>query len=357
MYVYLLTAVKAGIYIRIRKQFYFNSDSLQNFENFKLFNMIFDYFEYILKNKINLIHTIFIGFTIIIVVNGSLINLMEPLLPVFIRQSFRYGKHKHIGSKDALVSMIEIPKSWFSHFYVFAFSWALWALYLVLKGIIMHTTAPDYVIQFLDLVGGGTEARKVLIDSNTALIAAVLMTLQCARRFYETNFVQIFSKKSKINLSHYIVGYLHYFGAILALLLNTEGFVKGSMPSTFSFRKITLFQYACLFLFHFSWSQQYKSNMILVNLRKDAKTGKVETEKHLLPTGGFFNIVSSPHMLFEVLMYAALLGIMANSFTWKLIVIWVCSNQLMNALLTHKWYKENFKNYPKHRKALIPFIL
>ncbi|XP_075152581.1 polyprenal reductase [Haematobia irritans] len=308
-------------------------------------------------NRIHLVDSIFICFTVIIVMLGSLINLIEPLLPVFIKQSYRYGKHKHVGSNDIFVSMIEIPKSWFGHFYIFAFSWSIWALYLVLKGIIMHTTAPDYVIEFLDFVGGGSENRKVLIDSNSALVAAVLMTLQCTRRFYETNFVQIFSKKSKINLSHYMVGYFHYFGAILAILLNTEGFVAGSLPSTFSFKKITVLQYACLFLFHFSWTQQYKSNMILVNLRKDSKTGKIETEKHLLPTGGFFDFVSSPHMLFEVLMYFALMGILANSFTWKLVVAWVFSNQLMNALLTHQWYKENFKNYPKHRKALIPFIV
>lgn len=105
-------------------------------------------------------------------------------------------------------------------------------------------------------------------------------------------------------------------------------YCAGSLPSSFSFTKITLFQYACLFLFHFSWSQQYKSNMILVNLRKDAKTGKVETEKHLLPSGGFFDFVSSPHMLFEILMYIAILGIVGKSFTWTLVVIWVFTNQV-----------------------------
>ncbi|XP_073826227.1 polyprenal reductase-like [Musca autumnalis] len=320
--------------------------------------MIFELVEYFVKNnKINLVNVIFIGFTVIIVIFGSLITLVEPLLPDFIKQSFRYGKHKHNGPEISLVSKMEVPKSWFKHFYIFAFSWAMLALYFVLKGIIMHTTAPSYVIEFLDFVAGGAGNRKIVINSNSALVASVLMTLQCARRFYETNFVQIFSKTSKMNLSHYMVGYLHYFGAIVALLLNTEGFVKGSLPSSFSFTKITLLQYVCIFVFHFSWSQQYKSNMILVNLRKNPNTGKVETEKHLMPMGGFFNVVSSPHMLFEILMYISLLGIVGASLTWKLVVVWVFSNQLMNALLTHKWYKDNFKNYPKQRKALIPFVL
>lgn len=186
-----------------------------------------DSYELIDKYNLHLVNTIFIGFTVIIVVLGSLMNLVEPLLPTFIKQSYRYGKHRHKGPEDKLVSKMEVPKSWFAHFYVFAFSWSMLALYLVLKGIIMHSVAPEYVLEFLDFVAGGAANRKVLIDSNSALVASVLMALQCARRFYETNFVQIFSKKSKINLSHYMVGYLHYFGAILAIISNTEGFVRG----------------------------------------------------------------------------------------------------------------------------------
>ena len=356
--------------------------------------------------NINLVNIIFLSFTVVIVIFGSLINLIEDRLPNSLRQSFRYGKHSHKGANDALVSRLELPKGWFSHFYVFAFSWSMLALFLLLKGLIMHAAAPEYVLRFLDFMAGGAENRKVQVNSTYALMATVLLTLQCARRFYETNFVQIFSKKSKINLSHYFVGYIHYFGAILALLTNTEGFVRGelllsvdtepvsdfeveeiiikmifslsdSLPSGFAFNKINLLHYMCIFLFHFAWSQQYKSNMILVNLRKDAKTGKVATESHLLPQGGFFNLISSPHMFFEVVMYVVLWGLLAQSTTWRFVVIWVISNQvcigyclssnlvmnfyfflqLMNALLTHKWYNQNFKNYPKKRKAFIPFLL
>lgn len=177
------------------------------------------------RYDVNLLNIIFISFTTLIVLFGSLMNLIEPMLPNSIRQSFRYGKHKHTGQEDKLISKMEVPKSWFAHFYVFAFTFALWTLYLVLKGIIMHEQAPAYVLDLLDIMAGSR--RKALIDSNSALVATVLMTLQCGRRFYETNFVQIFSKKSKINISHYMVGYIHYFCAILALIANTEGFVRG----------------------------------------------------------------------------------------------------------------------------------
>lgn len=105
--------------------------------------------------------------------------------------------------------------------------------------------------------------------------------------------------------------------------------LTGTLPSAFCYKHITLIQYLCIFIFHFSWTQQYKSNMILVNLRKDAKSGEVKTENHLLPTGGFFNIISSPHMFFEVVMYLALLGLLPRSSTWIFVVIWVFVNQVV----------------------------
>ncbi|XP_053960907.1 polyprenol reductase [Anastrepha obliqua] len=319
-----------------------------------IFNILNEFIE---EYNFNALNFIFIGFIVVIVVFGSLVNLVESLLPNCLRQSFRYGKHSYKGPANALISSMELPKSWFKHFYIFAFTWSMLALFLVMKGLLMKTEAPEVVLVFLDFIAGGKTNRYVQVDSTCAFVATVLMTMQCGRRFYETNFVQIFSKNSKINWSHYLVGHMHYFGAILALLSNTEGFVRGTLPSAFSFKNISLLQYLCIFIFYISWTQQYKSNMILVNLRKDTKSGEVKTERHLLPTGGFFNMISSPHMFFEVVMYVALLGLLPRSVTWLLIFIWVYSNQLMNALLTHKWYKENFKNYPKNRKALIPFIL
>lgn len=72
--------------------------------------------------------------------------------------------------------------------------------------------------------------------------------------------------------------------------------------------------------------------MILVNLRKDQKTGQVTTERHLLPKGGFFDMISSPHMFFEVVMYLVLLGLLPNCTTWYYIAFWVFSNQVCSSI-------------------------
>lgn len=108
-------------------------------------------------------------------------------------------------------------------------------------------------------------------------------------------------------------------------------------------------------LFLCAWINQFHSNILLSNLRKNS-TGQVITQKHIMPTGGYFEYVSSPHMFFEILIYISLFGILHQNTSWKYVVIWVVSNQIINARLTHQWYLKTFKNYPQSRKALIPKI-
>lgn len=185
-----------------------------------------------------------------------------------------------------------------------------------------------------------------------------LLTFQCTRRFYETHFVQVFSSHSKMNLSHYLVGYIHYFGAVILILSEANGFTNETynMHQSISIDKSIFLLIPLIMLFVFSWYQQFKSNLILANMRKN-NNGEIVSQKHFMPQGGYFDIVSSPHMLFECLMYVALYAIMHNNSSWIYIILWVLTNQICNALLTHDWYKTTYKNYPKTRKAIIPRIL
>jgi len=107
--------------------------------------------------------------------------------------------------------------------------------------------------------------------------------------------------------------------------------------------------------FLYFWYKQFESNMIFIKLRKN-KSGTA-TEVHLVPRGGLFQFVSSPHMTCEVAMYAVLYCLLYQNTSCIYCFAWVLTNQLSNALLTHKWYKETFSDYPKERKALIPFLI
>jgi 3-oxo-5-alpha-steroid 4-dehydrogenase 3 / polyprenol reductase len=109
--------------------------------------------------------------------------------------------------------------------------------------------------------------------------------------------------------------------------------------------------FAAVFLY--AWYHQFQSNLILANLRKN-KEGRVVTEKHMMPVGGYFELVSSPHMFFEIVMYAAYFAILYQNISALYVCLWVLCNQTENAWLTHVWYKEQYKNYPIQRRAVFP---
>lgn len=100
--------------------------------------------------------------------------------------------------------------------------------------------------------------------------AVLLLFVQCIRRFYETHFLQVFSSTSKIHLTHYVVGYFHYFGAFLAILSQAEGFVgQAKLTPTIWTEDIGSFQWIAAGIFMYAWYHQFMSNLILANLRKN----------------------------------------------------------------------------------------
>lgn len=117
-----------------------------------------------------------------------------------------------------------------------------------------------------------------LANPTTTFIAVLLLFIQCVRRFYETHFIQIFATTSKINITHYIVGYFHYFGAFLAIFSQASGFVKqpiltGPPHPILHSIECGYIQWLAIGIFVYAWYQQFISNLILVNLRKN-ESGK-----------------------------------------------------------------------------------
>jgi hypothetical protein len=70
---------------------------------------------------------------------------------------------------------------------------------------------------------------------------------------------------------------------------------------------------------------------MLANLRKDKK-GSIVTLEHQVPRGHWFELVSSPHNMAEILMYLALTFILFGSNTWPVVFLWVLSNQVSHAI-------------------------
>lgn len=92
------------------------------------------------------------------------------------------------------------------------------------------------------------------------------------------------------------------------------------------------------------------SDNILIKLRKPGETD------YKIPYGGAFKYVSCANMFGEIvewLGYAILCWhLAALSFLFN-----TAANLIPRAIHHHKWYKEKFPDYPRNRKAIIPFVL
>uniref|UniRef100_A0A1B6KHA5 Polyprenal reductase n=1 Tax=Graphocephala atropunctata TaxID=36148 RepID=A0A1B6KHA5_9HEMI len=214
---------------------------------------------------------------------------------------------------------------------------------------------PNFVNSSLDLLG--TSHRRAGVSAISAFIAVTLLTLQSWRRFYETFFVSVFSNSS-INITHYAVGYIHYFGAMVAILVEAPGLTHLSIEhkTVVTLSDLRWTDAVGSGLFMWAWLHQFRAAVILANLRKNKK-GDVVSLKHNIPSGDWFELVSSPHLLCEALMYLGLGLVLLGNYTWPFVFFWVLSNQMETALLTHWWYLSHFKEYPKERHAFIPYLL
>ncbi|XP_029920103.1 3-oxo-5-alpha-steroid 4-dehydrogenase 1 [Myripristis murdjan] len=97
------------------------------------------------------------------------------------------------------------------------------------------------------------------------------------------------------------------------------------------------------------WLVNVHSDHILRNLRNPGETG------YKIPRGGVFEYVSGANFFGEITEWAgfALAGHSVHSAAFAIFTLVVLTSR---AVAHHKWYLAKFDDYPKSRKALIPFV-
>ena len=103
-------------------------------------------------------------------------------------------------------------------------------------------------------------------------------------------------------------------------------------------------------IFFFGMILNIKSDDILFSLRDDGSTG------YKIPRGGLFEKVSSPNYLGEIIEWIGF-AIATWSLAGFTFAFWTFCNLAPRAFAHHRWYKEEFSDYPEDRKALIPFVI
>ena len=99
---------------------------------------------------------------------------------------------------------------------------------------------------------------------------------------------------------------------------------------------------------------------LIININSDNKLiglrSKNEENKYVIPNGGLFNYISCPNFFGELIEWLGFAIITLNLGSLSFF-IWTFINLVPRAISHHKWYKDNFKDYPKNRKAIIPKLL
>uniref|UniRef100_UPI00358FC3AE polyprenol reductase isoform X1 n=1 Tax=Myxine glutinosa TaxID=7769 RepID=UPI00358FC3AE len=277
--------------------------------------------------------------------------------PLLLNYFIRYGKSRaYKPGRFTQLECFDLPKRFFTHFYIVAVMWNGMLFAFHVRSLFWRITPPDWLERLLDAVRAPTNA----FDNGAELsivIAQLLMLLHVTIRLYECFFVSVFSNTT-INVLQYAFGLVYY--VIVGLTLICEGPDMRSRGAFLTIKQL-LDQWRCHHVFGvivFLWASfhHYYSHVILSRLRKD-KTGHVVRTTHSIPYGDWFEFVSCPHYLAEILIYLALaLTLGGCHMTWWAAVIYVLFCQCLAGILMHEYYVHHFPAYPRLRRAIIPFI-
>ncbi|XP_058080016.1 polyprenol reductase 2-like isoform X1 [Magnolia sinica] len=283
-----------------------------------------------------------------------------------------------------------VPQRFFLHFYVVAVVWTTFLL--LLTWLYAYRTTSQLGLEYFNysaiashLTGGShmfsfnksrTTPAKHSYQIWQAVLLLLLMEVQVLRRLYETLNVFKYSPSARMHMFGYLTGLFFYTAAPLSLCsfcapellryaayLFVEFIVKGrDRVAAFEFdwwgyvkplTKLGFCQWVGVAIFVWGWIHQYRCHAILGSLRDH----KEEATEYAIPRGDWFEIVSSPHYLAEIVIYAGILVASGGSdLTIWLLFTFVVSNLVFAAAETQRWYLCKFDNYPVSRRAILPFL-
>lgn len=185
----------------------------------------------------------------------------------------------------------------------------------------------------------------------TSLVLAGIWALHYFNRgwFFPLSIRQVPGKRSTFNVSVVVMG---------MVVTSMHGYLNGALFSHDFFRRynsnwltdprflIGVAIYLCGF------ALLVNSESIVRNLRDKNNPGAAEYQ---IPFGGGFRFVTSPAYLGELIAWSGF-----AILTWALpgvaILLITAGNLIPRARDTHKWYQQQFADYPTDRNALVPFL-
>jgi len=184
--------------------------------------------------------------------------------------------------------------------------------------------------------------------NNTALVPLVFISIwQCHYVYRSIIFpLRMRSRAKKMPLMAVVTGML--FNSV-------NGFLNGYAFSHSEHLAMENWLYSPWFIFGIGMMViglgiNIQSDSILRNLRKPGETD------YKIPQGGMYRWISVPNYFGEIIEWCGL-ALAAMTPAALVFALFTISNLFPRALAHHKWYQQNFDQYPENRKAIIPFII
>jgi len=215
--------------------------------------------------------------------------------------------------------------------------------------VVMEAPASIFFVFFFAL---GIHERKGFPEGQSFMPLVLLGIWQLHYVERSFNYPRLLRPSSDLNSSVALLGFV--FNTMNAFLNAWFISFRGTYPN--SWRQDPRFVVGSV-IFLIGYIVNRQSDRILIGLRKkDHRKSTASKKNYKIPHGGLFRFVSCPNYFGESLIW---LGWAILSWSIAGFAFWVftIANLYPRALRSHRWYQETFPEYPKERKAVLPFIL
>ncbi|KAJ4882721.1 3-oxo-5-alpha-steroid 4-dehydrogenase family protein [Raphanus sativus] len=178
-------------------------------------------------------------------------------------------------------------------------------------------------------------------DDLRFLLLKSALALHFFKRIFEVMFIHKYSGEMAIESALTITS--SYFSST-ALLLYSQNFTLGLTEPAFDLKPLGIVMFVVGIvgnLYH---------HVLLAKLRSEDGT-----KEYKIPKGGLFDTIICPHYLFEILVFWSFFMVSQTIYSFSF-AMGTTFYLVGRSYATRSWYLSKFDDFPKHIKALIPFV-
>ena len=181
-------------------------------------------------------------------------------------------------------------------------------------------------------------AKDYLTSANfLQWIVFAAVFIHFAKRTLESLFLHKYSRSTSL-VNTLVIGFFYSQAAFTVGWLNREPI--SAIDPLFTLGVI---------LFLIGISGNFYHHKLLADLRKES-TG------YFIPKGGLFQYLVCPHYLFEIIGWIGIALLSRHSAVWMNLLA-MTSFLIGQGIRALSWYRATFEDFPKDRKAILPYIL